>query len=66
MSAENSLSDNEELGRGHRQRFPSSRLRGFVTNTMVRQIDTPKTTTSSASSRSSGNGKQLNIACYVD
>lgn len=59
------LQNNEELGKGHRIRVPSTRLRDFVTNTVVRKIDPPASSTASPAS-SCSSGTQFNIACYVD
>ncbi|KAJ8631367.1 hypothetical protein MRB53_024690 [Persea americana] len=59
------LQNNEELGKGHRIRVPSTRLRDFVTNTVVRKIDPPASSTASLAS-SCSSGTQFNIACYVD
>ncbi|KAL2933792.1 Retrovirus-related Pol polyprotein from transposon TNT 1-94 [Bienertia sinuspersici] len=56
----------EVLGRGHRTRIPSTRLKGYVTtNTVVRQID-PLTSPSASHTQSCSSGKPFNIACYMD
>ena len=57
----------EVLDRGHRTKILSSKLRGYVTNTVVRQaIDLTPSTTTAPVSQSHSSGKQFDIACYVD
>ncbi|GAA0186956.1 transmembrane signal receptor [Lithospermum erythrorhizon] len=53
----------ENLGKGHRVRQPSSRLKDYVTHAVCK-ID--PNTSSALSAQSFSSGKQFNIASYVD